>query len=191
MKSIMLLSLAVFLGLGLGASSAHSRQSSPVIAGQAAAEVLIEISAPTYRWLKITNEPPVEGVASGRNYKFPGMAMCREEIHVSYNKGSYRQDIVRLVIEVDVTKENGGAFKHQVSVEKQIKTSAGTLWSTWAAPGMSVKGRSTMRLYLTENKKNGKIVSNIISLPVAAGPEAERQLESELGPWLRKEERKL
>ena len=144
----------------------------------------IKISAPRYRWLRISNQPAAEFNLPGQKVKTPGMAMLREEVNILYEKGSYIQDKVKLVTELTIANKDGKLSSYQAGVEREMKTATGKLWAVWAVSGISVSGRGVIKIYLTENKKNGKIVSNTLSIPVAADAEAERQLESELGTWL-------
>ena len=144
----------------------------------------IKVSAPRYRWLRISNQPATEVNIPGQRVKMPGMAMLRDEINISYERGSYSQDKAKLVTEVTIANKDGKLISYQAGIEREIKVATGKLWAVWAVSGISVSGRGVMKMYLTENKKNGKIISNTLSIPVAADAEAERQLESELGPWL-------
>ena len=144
----------------------------------------IKVSAPRYRWLRISNQPAAEFNLPGQRVKTPGMAMLREEVNIIYEKGSYLHDKVKLVTEVTIANKDGKSTSYQAGIEREIKAATGKLWAVWAVSGISVSGRGVMKIYLTENKKNGRIVSNTLSIPVAADAEAERQLESELGTWL-------
>ena len=144
----------------------------------------IKISAARHRWLRISNQPATEFNLPGQKVKTPGMAMLRDEINISYERGSHSQDKAKLVTELTIANKDGKLISYQAGIEREIKAATGKLWAVWAASGLSVSGRGVMKIYLTENKKNGKIISNTLSIPVAADAEAERQLESELGPWL-------
>ena len=144
----------------------------------------IKVSAPRYRWLRISNQPATQVNIPGQSVKVPGMAMLRDEINIYYERGSYSQDKAKLVTEVTIANKDGKLTSYQAGIVREIKTPTGKLWAVWAVSGISVAGRGVMKIYLTENKKNGKIISNTLSIPVASDPQAERQLESELGSWL-------
>lgn len=145
----------------------------------------IKISVLKYRWLRLTNEPGTEFNAPGQpRIKIPGMAMLREALNILYEKTTYSQDKVKLVTDVTIANQSGKLSSYQAGIERDVRAASGELWAVWVASGIMVSGRGVMEVYLTENKKKGKIISNTLLIPVAAGAAAERELEAEFGPWI-------
>lgn len=144
----------------------------------------IKVSAPRYRWFRITNEAPREFNVGNQRVKTPGMAMLKHDLNISYDRGTYDKDKVSLVTELEYTEKGGKLMSYKTGVEADVKTATGVVWTVWALSGKSLSGRGVMKIYLAENKKNGKVLSNILTIPTAADDDAARELQAELGPWV-------
>ncbi len=89
----------------------------------------IKISAPRYRWLRISNQPATEFNLPGQRIKTAGMAMLRDEINIFYERGNYGQDKAKLVTEVTIANNDGKLTSYQAGIEREIKTATGELWA--------------------------------------------------------------
>jgi hypothetical protein len=168
----------VFVAVALiryGDSSALAEDSGAA-AGKPGGQVgneLVTISIPSDKWVPLTpGSWPL-----GHSGKFD----------LAYKNHSYKNTIARITF--DLLVKEGSRKKPYTSVfsyDFPLSSPEG-MTSVILMSNTKLEGTGVIQVYLTEklpagSKRQPKTISNIVSIPAAAGPEAQKELEAKLGP---------
>jgi hypothetical protein len=167
---IFLLSAFAVISCGLDLYGQDSEKSLPADDSG----VLIKISLPGYNWLEIYYS---EFEAT---YSSPSTNFSQSRCDINYENISYRKNTVKVAAYIAYTGEDGKVNKDAVTSEQEVNEPTGVLHVFFVKQNLRLEGIAEMNIYLTDKKND--IISNILVIPVAAGEEAVRQLEEQLGP---------
>ncbi len=142
----------------------------------ASGEGLIKISAPGYRWLKISY------TEYGATYSSEATSFTQARCEILYENLNYKKNKVKVAMYTVFVNEGVELEEKAIMAEQEIETSSGTLHAFFVLQNVKFEGIGEMKIFLTDKKEN--IISNIIILPCAAGEEAIKELEEKLGPGI-------
>jgi len=161
-----LLALSAALCSGL---SANGQDNESVDSGE-----LIRITLPGYNWLEIYySEYEATSVSPATNFS---QARC----DINYENIGYKKKQVNVAAYIAYTGEDGKVNEDAVTAEQELEGPNGTLHVFFVRQNLRLEGIAEMNIYLTDKKNN--IISNVLTIPVAAGEEAVRVLQEQLGP---------
>jgi hypothetical protein len=135
---------------------------------------LISISLPGYNWVEIYySEFEATSYSAATSFS---QARC----DISYKNTGYKKKSVNVAAYIAYTDENGKVNEDAVTAEQELEGPQGTLHVFFVKQNLRLEGIAEMNIYLTDKKNN--IISNVLTIPVAAGAEAVRLLQEQLGP---------
>jgi len=136
---------------------------------------LIKISLPDYNWLEIHYSE-----FKATNFS-PATNFSQTSCVIDYENIGYKKKEVNVAAYVAYVGEDGKVNENAVTSEQEINGSTGELHVFFVQQNLKLEGTAEMNIYLTDKKNN--IISNVLVIPVAAGEEAVKQLEEQLGPY--------
>jgi hypothetical protein len=150
----------------------------PCVNGQESKSVgsgeLISISLPGYNWLEISySEFKATSFSAATSYS---QARCE----INYENISYKKKSVKVAAYIAYKGEDGKVNEDAVTTEQELEGPKGTLYVFFIKQNLRLEGIAEMNIYLTDKKNY--IISNVLTIPVAAGEEAVRQIQEQLGP---------
>jgi hypothetical protein len=167
---IFLLSVFAVASCGLNLYGQDSEKSLPA----EDSGVLIKISLPGYNWLEIYYS---EFEAT---YASPSTNFSQARCDINYEIINYKKNTVNVAAYIAFVEEDGKVNKDAVTSEQEVNEPTGVLHVFFVKQNLRLEGIAEMNIYLTDKKND--IISNILVIPVAAGEEAVKQIEEQLGP---------
>ena len=135
---------------------------------------LIRISLPGYNWLEIYySEYEATSFSTATNFS---QARCE----INYENIGYKKKSVNVATYIAYKGEDGKVNEDAVTAEQELEGPEGTLHVFFVKQNLMLEGIAEMNIFLTDKRNN--IISNILTIPVAAGEEAVRLLQEQLGP---------
>jgi hypothetical protein len=172
---IFLLALSAAVCSSLKVNSQNSTQSQPADND----EELIKISLPDYNWLEIYySEYEATSYSAATSFS-------QTRCDINYKNIGYKKKSVKVAAYIAYTGEDGKVNEDAVTAEQELEGPEGTLHVFFVKQHLKLEGIAEMDIFLTDKKNS--IISNVLTIPVAAGEEAVRQLQEQLGPSIMEE----
>ena len=132
-----------------------------------AANKNVLITMPRYRWLTLQRGTPPFG------------QFCNFEL--AYKKTNSTQKAAKLVCTVSAKMDTTGkVYQYQCASDIDLRNAEGALAAAWSAMGNIVlSGEGEMSAHIQD--KDGKIISNVVRVPVAADWDARGKLKVQYG----------